>query len=560
MNSVARDKWYWLTLLAGAVVFYVLNVFTPMIGDDILFTLVPGNESQPCNTLGQYIASMPYFYCDNNGRIADMVVRFICSLLGKGVFNVLNTIVFVAFMHVLSKHIDDSNRRVWHLCAAMLYMLVLMPVAGQTMLWIAGTVNYLWSSTATLALLLVYRRKRIAVPAAVLCLLLIGAFVAGGMNESISSATLAGLVCYSVLNRKSVTWSHMAILLAYFAGFMVIVLSPAAWNRLETGNSVNVNMGVMAMLVQRSLNLVTKTGHFVTPFLGLCALAVMCRVKGIKETSGEMINWCLVGAVISVFVFGVYSKRAYTWYSVMGLVVALKALAPFIDEHRKVAVALCTVCALGCIGASAHAVRTIHAYRVYSDSVMSAIKASPDGVILAPKAMTESRYVHPMSFSNERYTAYNRFLGYYLGKPNVQFLPDSVFSRYRGKQPFMQGASVINGIESSDSSVVAAVYAMGDAGFSVAPVTGADYTPGRPVKMYYSDIDSYLGKERADKRRMWGVMKDYTVYNSYALERDGERYIILPALSDSIVALEVPVTVGGEKRTIKLTRKTQDNG
>ncbi len=555
LEKMLKDKWYWLTLLVGTVVFYVLNANTPLIGDDILFSRVPDDISRPCDTLGQYIASMPFFYCDNNGRIADMMVRFVTSLLGKGVFNVLNSLVFIVFLLVVSRHIDETNRRVWHLVATMLYMLLLMPVAGQTMLWLSGTINYLWSSTATLALLLAFGRERWPWPLPVKVLVLLGAFIAGGMNESVSSATLACMVLYCIVNRKAVTRWHLAVIALYLAGFLLIVLSPAAWDRLATSGSVNVNMTPLRMVVQRLYNLATKSIHFVTPAAALCTVAVLARARGFKAMSAGLMNWCLAGAVISVLVFGVYTIRFYTWYSIVGFVVVAQALAPSVDSHRRVSLALCTVCALGCIVTSPYAIASAHSYSKFNDSVLNAVKSSPDGVIIAPTQFEERRFVHAMDFSNDRYTGYNRALGYWLGKPNVHFLNDSVYSLYRGEQPMMHDAKPVKGVESSDSSVVNTLYALPSAGISAAPIVGDDVELMVEYKgnMYYNDMESLIGKDRAALRRLWGTMSNAVPFITYVLERDGHRYIILPPVTDEVTGMDFWVRAGGEKKQLRLT-------
>lgn len=560
MNKVLQNKWYWLTLLLGTVIFYILNINTSMWGDDYIYALIPGNESQRCDTLGKYLASMAYFYNDTNGRIADMIVRFISSLVGKTVFNLLNTAVFALFVHTVAKLINRAERNTWLLAIIFLYVLLLFPYPGETMLWMAGAVNYMWSATATMLVLLymVQHNETGNHKASVMghIGLAICAFIAGGMNESITTATLVAMGGYFLFNFKQWRGTNVTITIAYLLGTILIISSPAAWTRLASGSSVNLNMGITGILTQRVYNLITKTGHYVTPFLGLCTLCFLLWKKHIKETAGNMINWTVIGAMVSVTVFGVLDPRAYTWYSLTGFVVVMLLLCHTINSKPKTANIIGIAVALATLYPTWDALKTTYDYKQYDDKVLSDISKSPEGVVLAYPTPEPTRFYHPLHYDNHIATCWNMFMGWYLGKENIEFVSDSIYARYNNPLPLTQGGEVLN-YSSSDTTWAQNIYGFRGADYSIIPIECDSVIDrqGLHSKLYYNDIVAHIGADRVEKRKLWGKMRDHEPFSQYHLKHDGKMYVILPALNDSITRIEIPVKVGKKNDVLIFNHK-----
>lgn len=558
MNKIVKHKWYWMTLAVMTLVFYILNLNTSLWGDDYIYALIPGNERERCDTLAKYIASMHYFYVDTNGRIADMIVRFICSLVGKTVFNILNTAVFAVFVHTLVQLVNRIERNAWLLAVIFLYVMLLFPYPGETMLWMAGAVNYLWSATATmLVLLYIVRHNEVGNHKANIfehVALAMGAFIAGGMNESITTATLVAMGGYFLFNFKQWRGTNVTITIFYLLGTILIISSPAAWTRLESGNSVNLHMGALSLISQRCINLTTKTGHYVTPFLAYITLLVLLRRKGIKAVASDLLNWTIIGAMVSILVFGVTQQRAYTWYSITGFIVIAAALLPWINSRKKVATYTGIITGIACLIPAWYALKTTHDYKVYDDTVLADIQASPDGVLKAYPTPAETRFYHPLHYDNTIETCWNVFMDYYYNKDNIQFLNDSLYARHTSKLPILHGGKPLN-YESSNPEYASTIYAFEGADYSILPIVCDSVRDrlGLITKLYYTDMEAHIGSDRAATRKLWGTMRDYEPFKQYHLKRDGKLYVVLPALNDSITSLEIPIRIGEKKSTITFT-------
>ena len=275
LNSPQGRNWhdiaYWTLLAVACAVFYWMNVLTPFKEDDMLHSLVSGDLTH-INSLGDLFHSYWNKYFILNGRTSDMVAEVFCAFLGKPLFNVCNTLVFAAMVHLVSL-LATGRRSI--LSQTLLYACigVCYPVPGETMLWLAGSCNYLWTVTASLALvyfLLHHQSAKIGWLKGML--LFLASIVAGGGNEATSFAFLAAFVLYYLLNRERFDRAVLIVLAGYFLGVLLIMGSPAAWRR--TGAELVTNLSFVDLLYHRCSVSGTKMVYTVTPALALVLTAI----------------------------------------------------------------------------------------------------------------------------------------------------------------------------------------------------------------------------------------------------------------------------------------------
>ncbi|MFI3237937.1 MAG: DUF6056 family protein [Lachnospiraceae bacterium] len=139
------------------VVMYVLNVLTPMIADDYNYCFSFSSGVRITN-LSEIVSSMNGHYYSMNGRIYAHTLAQIFLLMGMGIFDVLNTFAFIALGYCMYRMVLVHGEHKWSLLA-ILYtaMFMCIPAFGQTMLWLVGSSNYLWTTLTMLVFLLPYR-------------------------------------------------------------------------------------------------------------------------------------------------------------------------------------------------------------------------------------------------------------------------------------------------------------------------------------------------------------------------------------------------------------------
>lgn len=556
MKKFIENKWYWVSLMLMSIVVYILNYNTTMWGDDYLYKMLPPTFTQYCDSLSTYFKSMPTFYLYVNGRIADMLLRFTTCFLGMAVFNVLNTLVFALLAHTLASMINTAYR-VWVLVAVWCYFIILIPFPGETLTWMAGSFNYLWACAATMLFIKhLMRVDENGAPASKWHsgLLVLLSFVAGGMNESFTAAVVCSLVCYYALSPRKFKGVAAMMAVAYFAGFILILGSPGAWHRLNDGYVINTEMDPMQMVIMRLYNLATKSVHFITPALAIVFTGVWLYRSGIKKVSHDLRLWLLVGGMVSVFVFALQSARGYLHYSIIAFWLCATLIAGWIDSRRKLSLATLVLGIIASSAASVYAIKITHECKQYEDLIVQRIIESPDGVVLATTPPDRTRYYHQQFYDN-RSTWRNQPMGFYYHKENVEFVSDSVYNRLRGTLTFTHGGDTLNWV-SSVPAIATTIINLKDAGFAAALIHSKNTKDNRGdlSRVYYTDMEAYLGPEVARESKFWGTYADYITYCQYWLKHQGNTYMILPAINDSIYKIEVPIRVDGEVNTLTFTR------
>ena len=109
LKSIKANKWYYIYLLIVACIFYAMNCYTPLYSDDWHYNFIYGTNKD-INSFYDILYSQYIHYFQVNGRfIPHVFVQLFDGILGKQMFNVINTFVFVAYLCLLSYTIQPNN-------------------------------------------------------------------------------------------------------------------------------------------------------------------------------------------------------------------------------------------------------------------------------------------------------------------------------------------------------------------------------------------------------------------------------------------------------------------
>ena len=145
---------YLILLLIIGVWFFYLNLNTPFMHDDLAYhfyydenSAIERPTSEPITSFWQIFPSMWNHYNAVNGRYTShFIIQLFCGLIGKSVFNVFNTLVFLLFIDLIVV-LSFGSRQLLPLSIVIFSIVFLLPFPGQTMLWLTGSINYLWAAT-----------------------------------------------------------------------------------------------------------------------------------------------------------------------------------------------------------------------------------------------------------------------------------------------------------------------------------------------------------------------------------------------------------------------------
>ncbi|WP_054942194.1 DUF3329 domain-containing protein [Paenibacillus ihuae] len=140
--------------------FLKLNGFTPYWNDEFYYSFISGGDAK-LGSIYDIIRSQHYLYFNWTGRILIHGIVQIFLLVGKDYFNIFNSIFILFLIYLVCSFVRvrkfNNKEDLRDFIIVTLLLWFLMPVMGQTTFWLAGSINYLWSTVFVLVFLLPYR-------------------------------------------------------------------------------------------------------------------------------------------------------------------------------------------------------------------------------------------------------------------------------------------------------------------------------------------------------------------------------------------------------------------
>ena len=541
-----HDLAYWALLAAACAVFYWMNVLTPLKEDDMLHSLVIGDLT-PVNTLGDLLHSYWNKYFITNGRLSDMIAELFCGLLGKPLFNVLNALMFGLLAHVVSL-LATGRRSI--LAQTMLYACIgtCYPVPGETLLWLAGSCNYLWSITGTLWLLyylLNHRNRRLGWGKGIL--LLLGAMLAGAGNEAMSFGFVGGMMLYYLVNRKRVDRTVVVGMAGYILGMLFIMASPAAWER-AAGGGIAVDMPLMDLLQSRVHILGVKLVRFMVPMAALAIGVATLFWKGVKTLTGSVWPYLLVMLLLVLFILGWVPERPYAPMVTVSLVITAIAA----DRLLRPWPWLRAAAVLACLAVSAltfgRGITVLRDYQAHDERVINEIRSAPANAILRQSPFERyNRFLYPLPMQSDRFFTNEYIWRAYFDKENVQFVPDSVYDRYHSGR-LLDGAIGMP-FTSDRPSLTGTLVAFPDQDYMLLPLNLDTLPTAYQVgTAYHCDSIQALSQAEVDFRKNYALKTSSDPIGYYPLRYQGQVLMVLPLMGDEISGMELLLDYAGDER------------
>lgn len=537
-----HDVAYWGILLVACVVFWVMNHLTPLKEDDMAFTLVEG-VWRPVESLLDVLRSHATHMANTNGRLADLVPELFCGLLGKAAFNVCNALMFGLLAHLIS--ILSTRRR--SIMALALFLAVVgtcLPVPGETMLWVAGSANYMWA--VTLSLLLVHwlqrsHGKRLTWGGGLL--LLAGAIVAGGFNEATSLGFFGGLCLYYVFNPRRFERRVAVALSGYLIGVLFIVTSPAAWDRAASGGIV-VNLPLVDLIKTRCYIFNEKLWRFYLPVVAM-AVGIFAIVTGRwNEVRHNVWTYIFLSLTAVMFVLGIYHERVYMAWALVCLIIVAMGVDVALRRWPRVRLAV-TLALLGLAAFTfARGILVMRDYKAWDESIASEIKASPSQAVLRESYYAGySRFIKPMNYNSHHFFAHEFIYRAYYGKKNVQFVSDSVYVRFHEGRLLDGARATFPQTDRPDMAPV--IYTFDDQNY-IAVKLQTDSLPNTFQTARYYELDHNskpLNPDESEVLEKHGIELDYTPLGFYPLEYQGQCYLIGMPVKAKDYKIVFPLTI-----------------
>lgn len=556
LSSLAGKRWhdvvFWGIIVVACAVFWRMNVLTPFKEDDMAYSLI-GHGS-----FMDFLRSRYEHYLTTNGRFSDTVATIFCSMLGKPLFNVCNTLVFGGLLYLVSL-LSTKRRSILAVTLFLTFVGCCFPVPGETMLFLAGSCNYLWAITASLLLIYVLQRLDGTPLGSVRSVLLvIGAFVAGNFNEATSMGMLAGLVLYYLFNRDRFNRTVALALAGYLLGVLVTISSPAAWSRAAGGDLV-LNLGFTDLLSSRCYIFAAKLCRHVTPVAALLVGVVALFWKGLKPIKQNVWAYIMLCLALVMFALGSLGERAYSPLATASFIIVAMAADNLLKRWQWLRAAVIAIALALTVYSGYKAMRDIVSYKAYEDRNFSEILSAPSQAVLRERQFnTYSRFVTALRYVSDEYFVREDIYREYFGKENVQFVSDSVYERYHSHR-LLDGAEAMP-LTTDRQDVVGTFYRFPDQDYMVTRLN-SDTLPSTPQLAFYYNApgNKALTADEIAYRRKYGLITEYNNKGFYPLRYDGEILLVFPLMNSDISYVTFPLGFTAHDNEVTITWATAPN-
>ena len=475
--ALAGEVAYWLLMLAGCAVILILNIHTTLKEDDLIHTTVFGTDGrEPVNNLLDLMRSLWNHYKWQNGRAANIPDFLFNGLLGKPLFNVCNTLMFGLMAHVVSR-LSTGRNSVAVLAMLFAYIIAAWPVPGETLMWLAGSCNYLWSMTASLLFIAYLMHHRNGKPGWMLGIVVaVLSFLAGAANEGTTMGVGLGLVLYYLFNRRKVDRAVVIAMAAYLLGIVWLISSPGIWQRASS--DIVLDAGPMQLLRERLVLLADRSVMFITP-IAAAVLGLVAIVKnGVKKTFTDA-PWAFIYLSMMAFVFavGMFSLRMYCPVSLIAFIVMAMVLDYLFKRWRWLTVPVVIAGLAVCAYKVPSNIRTVKRYEAFFERAERDIKEcdSPHAIFKVHHFDGYSRFIKLFYLDSWNYYIYADLLCQHYGKKNIQFVSDSVYNRYHSGR-LMDGASPVK-FSTTHPGDVMDVFSFSDQDYTAVKMRGDSVMP-----------------------------------------------------------------------------------
>lgn len=310
---------------------YLLNAHMPVILDDFDFA-ISWATGEKLASIADIVASQVVHYRTWGGRL----VQFFSQLFmywGDGVFNVLNTLMYLVLLLEIYAIARPERRFCWTLILLEhLALLNMLPFFGTVFLWMCGSCNYLFGTSLALIPLLVLRNvkdggwlsrggKR-----SVLCFLL--GVLGGWTNENMTCGMIAlvfAALAIEWLEGRGLKKRLAAMWAGQCTGALILLLAPGNFSRASAYT-------YDSMLVEMIRRFVMTTAYGVS-YLGLLLGAALLLGAVLKENGARRgyAGVLVFGAIIGVYALvgsPELSDRAFTGMFAL----ALSAVMVFVGD------------------------------------------------------------------------------------------------------------------------------------------------------------------------------------------------------------------------------------
>lgn len=364
-----NQKKIFLVLIFASML--ILNFLTPLLADDYSYGL---------NLNGKRISSIidifdyqVWHYFNWGGRTIAHTLAQTFLIFPKAIFNVLNSFIYTVLIYLIYLH-GKLNRKdkeqPYILLLIHLLLWFIIPVFGQSFIWLIGSCNYLWTTVIILYFLWLYRKNSLSEKWYNLLLMFILGLLAGWTNENTSAGLIVILVFSLIINKvetKKIELSKTRLfgIIGTLAGFIIMICAPGNYIRSAEFKD---DTFIIIKIIKRALDITNNLENIVLPLLIVIISLISLKVYHKKKIEKEAYTFILGGfaAIYAMVLSPTFPERAWTGaiiFFVIAIIILVYDLNTTNRLYKFILVDFCIILSIIYIGQYINTARDINYLR-----------------------------------------------------------------------------------------------------------------------------------------------------------------------------------------------------
>ena len=263
-----------------------------------------------------------WHYFNWGGRTVAHTLAQILLVFPKTVFNILNSFIYTALIYLIylhgcfNKDNKDNKDNSYMLLLIHLILWFIIPVFGQSFIWLVGSCNYLWTTVIILYFLWLYRRNTLSEKWYNLLFMFILGLLAGWTNENTSAGLIIILVFSLIINKVEtrkfeLSKTRLFGIIGTLAGFIIMICAPGNYIRSAEFKD---DTFIIIKIIKRTLDITNNLENIILPLLIVIIILISLKIYHKKKIEKETYTFILGGfaAIYAMVLSPTFPERAWT--------------------------------------------------------------------------------------------------------------------------------------------------------------------------------------------------------------------------------------------------------
>lgn len=362
-----------IMLLLIFISMLALNFLTPLLADDYSYGLNLANKKLT-GIIDIYNYQI-WHYFNWGGRTIAHTFAQTLLMFPKAIFNIVNSIIYTCLVYLIYLH-GKLNRREKNSRNSYLILLIhlilwfIIPVFGQSFIWLIGSCNYLWTTVIVVYFLLLFRKNEKENKWYKIIIMFLIGILAGWTNENTSAGLIvilfSTLIIDKITTKKwNLTKTKVAGIVGSLIGFVLMICAPGNYVR---NAAFKDDTFIIIKFIKRAIDITGNAEIYILPLIIAIIILISLKIYHKKKIEKEVTPFILGGfaATYSMVASPQFPERSWTGvivYLIIALVILVYDFEKIHRIYKFILVDLCMILSIIFIGEYLNAARDINNLR-----------------------------------------------------------------------------------------------------------------------------------------------------------------------------------------------------